>query len=424
MDAIFGRKNFRNDIVWRRATAHNDAHRYGSITDHILYYAKGDRPYWSGDAIATPKTEEQLRAAYPSQDDHGRFRSDNLTGAGTTDGESGSVWRGYDVGKRGRHWAVPRHGPYAAYIEQNFIPGYRRIKGVQDRLNALDTAGLIHHPQRGFWPGLKRYAEADTGIPPQNLILEPIGFTNFSAGRGEHTGYATQKPVALYERFIQASSREDDIVLDPFAGCATTCVAAERLGRQWVGIDIWDKAHETVIQRLQQAGLAAPDASEDERLLTFGDITYSTTPPVRTDAGEEAVPFLQLQVQVASEPWARLSRGVMTNVLVEAQRSGDRVICAGCGRALEREFMQLDHKLPRKDGGENHIMNRILLCGPCNRKKGANLTLSGLVKANGRDGWMVDKPLAESSQTRAQAEAERIRRLTPPELAEVRRRFG
>ncbi len=91
----------------------------------------------------------------------------------------------------------------------------------------------------------------------------------------ERKGYPTQKPLALYERIIEASSNPGDIVLDPFAGCATTPVAAERLGRQWAGIDIWQGAHWIVLDRLQEEGLAAPEESDEERLFTFGDVTYA-----------------------------------------------------------------------------------------------------------------------------------------------------
>ena len=121
MDAIFGRRNFRNDITWRRATSHNDPRRYGRIVDHILYYSKGRDPYWNGDAVSQARTPEEIREAYPSEDRRGRYRSDNMTGANATDGESGRPWRGYDVAARGRHWSVPRTGSYADYIERKFI---------------------------------------------------------------------------------------------------------------------------------------------------------------------------------------------------------------------------------------------------------------------------------------------------------------
>ena len=241
LDAIFSPTQFRNHITWRRATAHNDPKRYGRIQDHILYYAKGDKTTWNGDAVATPKTPDQLAAAYPSTDERGRFRSENLSGPlhNSSFGSPSTLpWRRYDVFAMGRCWSVPKTGKYAEYIEKNFIPNYRSIEGIHDRLEALDTAGLIHHPERGKWPGLKRYEDADTGIAPQNIILDPIGFTNYSSQRGEKLGFETQKPLALLERFILASSNEGDVVLDPFCGCGTAIAAAHKLGRKWVGIDI------------------------------------------------------------------------------------------------------------------------------------------------------------------------------------------
>ena len=239
MDSIFGARHFRNDIAWRRATAHNDSSRFGRILDQILFYAKTQRPYWAGAENVASKTEEELRKAYPSMDEHGYYRSDNLTGASASTGESGLSWRGYDVSMLGRHWSVPKTGSYAEYIERNFIPGYRGIEDIHDRLDALDEAGLIHHPRTGKWPGLKRYADADIGNPPQNLILEPIGFTNYSARRGgEYLGYPTQKRVGLLEKLIPVACPRDGIVLDPFCGCGTTVVAAHNLERRWIGIDI------------------------------------------------------------------------------------------------------------------------------------------------------------------------------------------
>ena len=185
MDAVFGADNFRNQITWRRATAHNDAKGYGNITDTLLYYAMSEDATWNGYAITEPKTPEQLKSAYPQKDERGPVRSDNLTGPshGAVSGSPSTLpWRGYDVLAMGRVWSVPKTGAYAEYIEREFIPGYRDIEGIHDRLDALDEAGLIHHPAKGRWPGLKRYAAADQGNPPQNLILEPTGFTNFSTG--------------------------------------------------------------------------------------------------------------------------------------------------------------------------------------------------------------------------------------------------
>ena len=191
-----GASHYRNHLVWRRATAHNDKYNYGRIVEHILYYGKTETPYWNGEAAHTPKTDEDLRKAYPMNDTFGPVRFSDLTGPNVRYGESGEPWHGYNVSARGRHWAPPRESHYAEYIERRFIPGYRSIKGTHARLDALDAAGLIQHPTKGIWPGLKRYAAADRGYSPQNLILNPIGFTNYNKG-SEWVGYPTQKPLAL-----------------------------------------------------------------------------------------------------------------------------------------------------------------------------------------------------------------------------------
>ena len=261
MDALFGAGNFCNEIHWRRATAHSDARRYGRISDSLLYYGKSEERFWNGDAARDSRSTEEMEAAYPSGDERGRFRSSDLTGPqhGAQRGSpSTQPWREYDVYALGRVWSVPRRGEYAAYIEREFIPGYRSIAGIHERLEALDAAGLIHHPISGRWPGLKRYADADRGRLPQDMIWSPTGFTNFSAGRGEALGYPTQKPLALLDRLIQVSSRPDDLVLDPFCGCGTAVVAAHHLGRRWAGIDISSMAIDIVQERrLDALGIQA-----------------------------------------------------------------------------------------------------------------------------------------------------------------------
>ena len=203
----------------------------------------------------------------------------------------------------------------------------------------------------------------------------------------ERTGYPTQKPLALYERIISASSNEGDLVLDPFCGCATTPVAAERLNRQWIGIDYWDEAHQIVLDRLQDEGLAAPDGDAGGRLLTFGEIKYSTAPPVRSDEGGTAAPVLKTRHRrVAEPPGPRMTRAEMVDALIEE----NGLVCAGCDREFDDPlYLELDHNTPRSDGGLNHISNRLLLCSPCNRIKSNTLTLSGLRRENARRGRMA-----------------------------------
>ena len=201
----------------------------------------------------------------------------------------------------------------------------------------------------------------------------------------ERTGYPTQKPIALYERIIKASSNPGDFVLDPFCGCATTPVAAERLGRQWVGMDIWDSAYQTVLDRLRKEGLAGPDGDTD-RLLTFGQIAYGTESPERTDGGQMAAPPLVLKLQIPEPAGPKMSRAEMFEVLIR----NNGTVCQGCDREFDDpRYLELDHNTPRADRGINHISNRVLLCGPCNRLKSNIYTLSGLRRENRKRGYMA-----------------------------------
>ena len=223
--------------------------------------------------------------------------------------------------------------------------------------------------------------------------------------KSESTGYPTQKPLALYERIIAASSNEGDIVLDPFCGCATTPIAAERMKRQWVGMDIWDGAREQVLERLNRDTILRTDENHH---VTLPQVHYETVPSNRTDDNEIAAPVLRLKIQRPELPWEKITHKGMMSILAAAQGNMFGVVCAGCGRVLEREFMQLDHITPKSDRGANHILNRILLCGPCNRRKRDNLTLRGLMRENKKKavGWMKDETEAKRAQDKARDKAE------------------
>ena len=205
----------------------------------------------------------------------------------------------------------------------------------------------------------------------------------------ERTGYPTQKPLALYERIIRASSNPGDVVLDPFCGCATTCVAAEKLGRQWIGIDIWDKAHKVVIERLRKEGfLARPGEKRQDILITRGEITYVKKPLKRTDGGTEAVPFLEPKMKMFDDK----ERDPHTNQekrLILLEQYGP--CCQGCGIKLHERYLELDHKEPRSGGGSNLLRNRILLCGPCNKLKRDWYTLVWLRQENKKLGYMINE---------------------------------
>ena len=155
----------------------------------------------------------------------------------------------------------------------------------------------------------------------------------------ERIGFPTQKPLALLERIIKASSNEGDVVLDPFCGCATACVAADRLNRRWVGIDISPKAVELVNTRLQQAMGS---------LFHHGYVTARTDVPQRTDI--EAPVNYRKQAHV-----------------IYGEQMG---YCAGCRGHFEFRGLEVDHVVPRSRGGTDHRDNLQMLCSHCNRIKG------------------------------------------------------
>ncbi len=173
------------------------------------------------------------------------------------------------------------------------------------------------------------------------------------------------------------------MILDPFCGCATTLVAAERLNRHWVGIDIWDNAKEVILERLQREGLI--QFGKHKKTLLDEFIHFTDKPPVRTDGGEISAPFLRIKERVKEPEGPRWSRARMYDYLIEQHGSK----CQGCDRIFDdSRYLELDHNTPRSDGGMNHISNRILLCGPCNKLKSNTLTLSGLRRENRKRGYM------------------------------------
>lgn len=145
-------------------------------------------------------------------------------------GDSGKPWRGVDPTGSGRHWATPTASLEYAYPELDLSE-----LTVQEKLDLLDKAGLVHWPERGKVPRHKRYLDEGDGVVIQDIIsdIPPLG-----AHAKERLSYPTQKPEALLERIIRASSNEGDIVFDPFCGCGTTIAAAHKLHRRWIGIDI------------------------------------------------------------------------------------------------------------------------------------------------------------------------------------------
>ena len=241
MDSVFGPQNFRNEIVWKRTSAHNSASRYGPNHDIILFCSRSQTYTWN--QVFQKYDESYIQNFYRHVDKKGRYRLSDLTGAGVRYGDSGEPWRGVNPTEVGRHWAVPR----AALLESSDEPVDNLTS--QQKLDLLDQMGIVYWPPNGRVPQRKRYLdESKPEMPVQSTWtdISPIG-----AQARERLGYPTQKPEALLERIISASSNEGDVVLDPFCGCGTAIAAAERLNRRWIGIDITHIAITLIRHRLR-----------------------------------------------------------------------------------------------------------------------------------------------------------------------------
>jgi len=223
LDEIFDAERFQNEIVWKRTTAHNDPKRFGRIGDRLLFYSKA--PGKTFNRITGQYSEEQL-SRYKYEDEGGRFRAENLTAPHFSERRT-VEWRGTHPGAN-RQWRFS--------IEE---------------LERLYAAGRILLQRNGTprKDGLKEYLEDAEGPPLQDI------WTDIGLGptAGERLGYQTQKPLALLERIISASSNPGDVVLDPFCGCGTTIHAAQKLNRQWIGIDITYLAINLIKRRLKDA---------------------------------------------------------------------------------------------------------------------------------------------------------------------------
>jgi DNA modification methylase len=221
-DEIFGQENFRNEIAWKRTSAHSSARRYGPVHDTILFYSKTASFVWNPQPRRLEP--EDVSGHDVMRDADGRpYRLSDPTGAGVRRGETGQVWRGIDVTAKGRHWAYP-----PSVLDQ--LEGDGRL--------VLNTRGV---------PRLKRYLDELAGIQAQDVWTD-IGPVNAAAK--ERLGYPTQKPEPLAERIIGASSNEGDVVADFFCGSGTTPAVAEKLGRRWIACDLGRFAIHTTRKRL------------------------------------------------------------------------------------------------------------------------------------------------------------------------------
>ena len=289
MDAIFGRANFRNEIVWCYTGPSNTKRWFPRKHDTILWYVKGNTWVFNAADMKVPYVKL----------------------------ETGNT------------------------------------SGIFKQAATLDAKGKV---VEDWWSG----------------------FTPVGRIASERTGYPTQKPLALYERIIKASSNEGDIVLDPFAGCATTCVAAERLGRKWIGIDLNKPARQVILTRLQ---------NETTKSMAWGKVVKTPTkPPERTDNREQAAPELTLTSPKPRAPKLTARQLRERLIIMDGKK------CQGCGwKPHHEEYLEVDHMVPKSRDGRDDIRNRVLLCSPCNGAKGNRLTLAELREKRIKEGRMADK---------------------------------
>ena len=230
LDSIFGPENFRNEIVWQRTGAHNDARRFGRVTDAILYYSKGET--YTFHSQFTEYDPQYVAERYRSVDESGRrFWANTMTAAEPRKNPA-RVFRGHEMlPPPGTHWRF-----------------------LQPEIDRLEAEGGIYYSKSGM-PYVKSYLDERKGRPAQNLWTDIV----MSKSGAERLGYPTQKPLALLERIIEASSNPGDVVLDPFCGCGTALVAAQKLGRRWIGIDITYLAIAVMQARLRDSfGIEVP----------------------------------------------------------------------------------------------------------------------------------------------------------------------
>ncbi len=212
LDAIFGPENFRNEIVWKRTSSHNDAKRFGRIHDVLFYYSRNEREAVFN-TVFVDYSPKYLSSEFKEDEDGRLYKLEDLT----------APYRGGTGGRFEFHGRIP--GPS------------RMWRLNQEDMERLWQKGRIKktHDGRPLLRGQVVYLDEKKGMPIQDLWDDVLRVGNTSA---ERLGYPTQKPLDLLERIIQASSNPGDVVLDPFCGCGTAIAAAQKLGRRWIGIDI------------------------------------------------------------------------------------------------------------------------------------------------------------------------------------------
>ena len=262
----------------------------------------------------------------------------------------------YNVGgKSKKHWAR-KHDTLLFYTKSKNWHFNGSAVGIPRDTGAKSFGGKIGTDDQG-----RKYQDKlvkATGKYYRYYLDSPkipedwwVGINSIQSQATERVGYPTQKPLDLLDRIIKASSNQNDVVLDPFAGCATACVSAESLGRQWIGVDLSPLAASLVKARLKEA------------FKLFYEVHHRTDVPRRTDLG--------------TLPNYRTHKHQLFG-----KQEG---LCRGCRVAFPFRNFTVDHVIPQSKGGADHLENLQLLCGACNSTKGTGTQAELIVKLQAQE---------------------------------------
>lgn len=241
MDEVFGSNQFLNQVIWKRTGARSGTVGFNIIDDSIFLYSKNQKPIWNTQYV--PYSPEYVSNYFRDKDENGKpYQAVTLTAPQLRTGSSGQPWRGVNPSSVGRHWAIP------SFIRPKLSDP--STEDIQKALDELDAMGRIVWPKKkGGVPRFKQYIDDMEGVELQSVWtdINPVG-----PQAAERCDYPTQKPEALLERIIKASSGEGDLVADFFCGAGTTATVAEKLGRKWICTDLGKFAIHTTRKRLIQ----------------------------------------------------------------------------------------------------------------------------------------------------------------------------
>lgn len=338
LDGVFGKENYRTEISWRRQSAHNDAKQgrkqYGNVRDSIFFYTKDGEWEWNSQYTAYDESYVEDFYKFVDPESGRRYRLSDMTGPGGAAKGNPS----YEVMGVTRYWRY-----------------------TKERMAKLIEDGRVVQTKPGGVPQQKRYLDEMPGVALQNDWDDIL-----PAGGNEYLGYPTQKPLALLERIISASSNEGDVVLDPFCGCGTAVHAAEKLKRQWIGIDITHLAVSLIEKRMKEAFsyLAGPSTGSGRAVAGFEVIGT----PQDLDAARDLAERDKYQFQlwactlVGAQPYKGGKKGADGGIdgMLWIEVGG-----AGKGSKTEKVIVQV------KGGAQVNRANIATLKGDIDREKAA-----------------------------------------------------